>query len=407
MKKKLLSILLIISIFLTALAVPAAASEPLVLTVDSVTAEAGKTVDVNISVSNNTGLASLKFDVAYDEALTLTKVTFNSAFGSMITAPEPFVNPEPLTMISPLEDVAANGVFATLTFAVSDDVADGYQAEITVTYDEDDIYNGNYDNVATTVVNGVVTITVPTVCPHTFDNACDTSCNVCGETRTVGAHVYDDKYDPDCNECGDVREVADPNAPAFVVENKTAKAGDTFTVAVSTKNNSGITSLKLKLGYDADLLELISIEEADFASPSFSPLTKNPITINWEDVLSPNNTTNGTIAVLTFKVKETATECDTEITITYDPEDVYDENFDNVEFAVENGTITIIEYISGDVNDDGRVNNKDLGVLRQYLNDWDVTVDLLAADVNRDGKVNNKDLGILRQYLNDWDVVLK
>ncbi len=246
---------------------------------------------------------------------------------------------------------------------------------------------------------------VTRIIAHTYDNDCDIECNICGVTRTVGDHIYDNKYDADCNECGHTREV--PRAPTFVVENKTAKVGDTFTVAVSTKNNSGITSLKLKLGYDADLLELISVEEADFASPSFSPLTKNPITVNWEDVLSPNNTTNGTIAVLTFKVKETATECDTEITITYDPEDVYDENFDNVEFAVENGTIAVIEYISGDVNSDGLVNNKDLGVLRRFLNDWDVTIDELASDVNRDGNVNNKDLGILRRYLNDWDVELK
>ena len=65
------------------------------------------------------------------------------------------------------------------------------------------------------------------------------------------------------------------------------------------------------------------------------------------------------------------------------------------------------QYVSGDVNGDGVVNNKDLGVLRRFLNDWDVEIDELASDVNRDGMVNNKDLGILRRYLNDWDVELK
>ena len=67
----------------------------------------------------------------------------------------------------------------------------------------------------------------------------------------------------------------------------------------------------------------------------------------------------------------------------------------------------VITYISGDVNNDGEVNNKDLGVLRRFLNDWDVKIDELASDVNRDGEINNKDLGILRRYLNDWDVELK
>ena len=62
--------------------------------------------------------------------------------------------------------------------------------------------------------------------------------------------------------------------------------------------------------------------------------------------------------------------------------------------------------VYGDVNGDGKVNNRDLGVLQQYLNDYDVTVDLEAADVTHDGKVNNRDLGLLQQYLNDWDVNL-
>ena len=63
--------------------------------------------------------------------------------------------------------------------------------------------------------------------------------------------------------------------------------------------------------------------------------------------------------------------------------------------------------LPGDVNADGVVNNKDFGILRQYLNHWEVTIDERAADVNADGSVTNKDMGILRQYLNNWDVTLK
>ena len=62
--------------------------------------------------------------------------------------------------------------------------------------------------------------------------------------------------------------------------------------------------------------------------------------------------------------------------------------------------------VYGDVNGDGKVNNRDLGVLQQYLNDYEITIDLTAADVTHDGKVNNRDLGLLQQYLNDWDVTL-
>ena len=67
-------------------------------------------------------------------------------------------------------------------------------------------------------------------------------------------------------------------------------------------------------------------------------------------------------------------------------------------------SVAVSAATPGDVNNDGNINNKDLGKLQQYLNDWDVEVDLTAADANGDGNINNKDLGMLQQYLNDWDV---
>ena len=64
-------------------------------------------------------------------------------------------------------------------------------------------------------------------------------------------------------------------------------------------------------------------------------------------------------------------------------------------------------YTPGDLSDDDKINNKDLGLLMQYLNGWDVKINEEAADVNGDGKVNNKDYGLLMQYLNGWDVEFK
>ncbi len=42
---------------------------------------------------------------------------------------------------------------------------------------------------------------------HSYENDCDTDCNICGDVREVPDHTYDDIFDPDCNVCGDVREI--------------------------------------------------------------------------------------------------------------------------------------------------------------------------------------------------------
>ena len=79
---------------------------------------------------------------------------------------------------------------------------------------------------------------------------------------------------------------------------------------------------------------------------------------------------------------------------------------DNVTMA-EDDTPALPEYIPGDVNNDGKVNNKDLGILKQYLADWEVELNLNACDVDGSGRINNKDMGLLQQFLNDWDVELQ
>lgn len=60
----------------------------------------------------------------------------------------------------------------------------------------------------------------------------------------------------------------------------------------------------------------------------------------------------------------------------------------------------------GDLNGDGDINNRDLALMQQYINGWEVEVDTEAADVNGDGDVNNRDLALLQQYINGWEVEL-
>ena len=85
-----------------------------------------------------------------------------------------------------------------------------------------------------------------------------------------------------------------------------------------------------------------------------------------------------------------------------DPRDVKLTFFNTID-----GTVTVSRTGNGDVDGNGKINNRDFGYLKQYLNGWDnIQVDLSAADVDGDGRVTNRDLGYLQQIINGWDVNL-
>ncbi len=58
-------------------------------------------------------------------------------------------------------------------------------------------------------------------------------------------------------------------------------------------------------------------------------------------------------------------------------------------------------YVFGDINEDGTVNMKDIVLLQQYMNSWEVEIDSNIADVNHDMVVNMKDIVMLQQYMNN------
>lgn len=56
-------------------------------------------------------------------------------------------------------------------------------------------------------------------------------------------------------------------------------------------------------------------------------------------------------------------------------------------------------FLLGDANSDAAVNMKDVLVLRKFMADLEVTIDMAAADVTQDGIVNLKDVLQLRKYI--------
>lgn len=212
-----------------------------------------------------------------------------------------------------------------------------------------------------------------------------------------------------CSMCGEVEKktiAAAASVPQIIVDSTKTHAGDVIRVNVSIKNNPGIVAMLLKIEYDSSILELQEANAKDFADVSFGPMDNQPFTVLWEDSIHPNNTANGSIVELVFKVKDDAGFGQTAITITYDEENIYNSEFENVFFEVLPNSIEILKYQSGDINGDDSVNMKDYSLFRQYLSGWEVKIESAVADVNGDNTINLKDLALLRQWLNGWDVEL-
>lgn len=189
---------------------------------------------------------------------------------------------------------------------------------------------------------------------------------------------------------------------------KTALPGSSVDIEISLKDNPGVASIGLDVAYNKNILTLEKVTyNTEFGGTTqTSPLTDNPARLLWVNP-SAEFTSDAVFATLTFKVSENAKDgVKSPITLTYDQNDIYNINENNVVCAVENGAVTITDVIPGDINNDKSVNNKDVTRLMQYLAHWTVEVNALALDTNGDESVNNKDVSRLMQYLAHWDVEL-
>ena len=192
----------------------------------------------------------------------------------------------------------------------------------------------------------------------------------------------------------------DPDAPKLVVSDVRTQAGKQITVTVSLENNPGIAGLDLRLTYDASVLTLDNVANGGMFS-GFS---------SGRNILFDENgdvTDDGTLMTLTFTVADGAEAGEYAIGITVRGATNYD--LDDVELAVVAGKVTVVDFIYGDVNDDGVITIKDVVLMRRFLSNYDEqsgtsTVSVgLGADANGDGAYTIKDVVILRRFLSNYD----
>ncbi|MGN0525822.1 MAG: InlB B-repeat-containing protein [Acutalibacteraceae bacterium] len=195
------------------------------------------------------------------------------------------------------------------------------------------------------------------------------------------------------------------NTATVSVESANAVPGTTIDVNVNISNNPGIMAAAFTITYDAGLT-LVDAKSGD----AFSALSitkpenySSPCKFAWDALdLAEEDIKDGTILTLTFEVAEDIeANSDLNIKITYSSKDIIDSNIQSVPLNVNNGKVTIIDYIPGDLNSDGVVDLKDVTMIRRYITGYSVSVNELAADVNGDGDVTMMDVVLIRRYVVD------
>lgn len=188
-----------------------------------------------------------------------------------------------------------------------------------------------------------------------------------------------------------------------------AVVGGHATIGIKLKNNPGITGLRISVSYDDSLLKLEKVAyNTEMGGQAVQPenleSAQSPIILYWTDGFN-DYAEDCEFATLTFSVADTAKAGTTStITVSYDAEDIYNANEENVAFAIQNGTVSVIAKVAGDINGDGVCNAKDTTRLMRYLVGWTVEVYEPALDINGDGVCNAKDTTRLMRYLAGWKV---
>ena len=352
------------------------------IVVESKTTSAGSTVAVNISIANNPGFVTMGIQVAYDSNLTLLSVSDTGFVPGQMFSTE-IENPQPLYWANPTAtaDCTVNGKIATLTFKVADNAEEGeYHIRVSYDYDNYDIYNQSGEAVQFATVNGTLTVTdvvygdvngdgrvnnldgmvlmrhlakwpsypASMISPGADVNADGRINNLDG--MILMRHLA--KWPayatlPYSSQKGIVAVRPDnttfENEPTIVVGNAEAAPGETVRIPIELANNPGVVVMGIMVGYDENLT-LLGFEDTGLLPGQLhSTVIENPQPLFWGNTTSGNCTENGVIIYLEFKVADDAAPGTYSITVTYDYEnyDIYNYDGEPIEFAVQNGAVTV------------------------------------------------------------------
>lgn len=194
----------------------------------------------------------------------------------------------------------------------------------------------------------------------------------------------------------------------------TTSAGEMIEVPIILENSeNGITAAVLDIEYDTDTFELINVSDTELlegATFLTSALTSPSFFRSIWQIGIANSKESGTILLLTFRVKETATDGEYNLALSYEQNNVYNtalEN-ENVQFkapsiiveAIPAETIPpeILTNMKGDLDKDGNISLDDAQcVLKIALGIIEITEadEYRIADLDGDDTVTLEDAQLI------------
>lgn len=192
--------------------------------------------------------------------------------------------------------------------------------------------------------------------------------------------------------------------PTITIPNVSDTAGAIVDVTLDIENNPGILGATLTFDFD----EGLTLVGASNGS-AFSTLTMtkpgafvSPCNFVWDGMeLTDDDIMDGDIITLQFKVPDDAPAgMKYNISASYADGDIVNNNLNPVNVSIVNGSITVLDCIYGDLNEDSKVNSTDTILMRRHIaGRYEQTINEKAADVNVDTKINATDIIIMRRYI--------
>lgn len=131
------------------------------ISVESVGAAPGSSVQVAVRVTDNPGILGARLEVAFDDGLTLVGAENGEAF-SMLTMTKPGKFTSPCRFVWDGQEIAdedvRDGVILTLTFAVAEDAQSGVRQNIHISYKAGDFVDQDMNPLSVNMADGGVDV---------------------------------------------------------------------------------------------------------------------------------------------------------------------------------------------------------------------------------------------------------